>query len=125
MWIVLTGVVSSVGMAAYQDKLVSGAAVVMEQKGMTQGISENMNFENMANNKAMDFFLSVPWVDLLVSFIFFFIGGLLLHRRVPYLWFIVCRGWRSRRSGSRYTAIYAASDTSLDICLFNIHHDDK
>jgi len=99
MWIVLTGVVSSVGMAAYQDKLVSGAAVVMEQKGMTQGISENMNFENMANNKAMDFFLSVPWVDLLVSFIFFFIGGYLIY-------------------GSLFAAVGAAVDQEADTQQF-------
>lgn len=99
MWIVLTAVVSSVGMAAYQDKMVSGAAVVMEQNGMTKGMPENMNFENMTNNPTMDFFLSVPWADLLVSFVFFFIGGYLIY-------------------GSLFAAVGAAVDQEADTQQF-------
>lgn len=78
MWIVLTGVISSIGMTMYKDKLVSGAAVV-QQQGMTQGIPDAVRFENMAENKAVDFILSVPWADLLISFVFFFIGGYLIY----------------------------------------------
>lgn len=99
MWIVLTGVISSIGMSMYKDKLVSGAALVQQQQGITQGVPEAMSFENMADNKAVDFILSVPWADLLLSFLFFFIGGYLIY-------------------GSLFAAVGAAVDQEADTQQF-------
>ncbi len=78
MWVILTTVVVSVGSAIYMNDMVSGAAVLQQQGGITSAIPQT-SAENMMNNEAINFIYSLPIADLLFSFTFFFIGGYLIY----------------------------------------------
>ncbi|HEY8404286.1 MAG TPA: ABC transporter permease [Flavobacteriales bacterium] len=78
MWIVLTGVIVSIGSFIYKDKLVSGAALVQQQGGITKGVPQPA-VDELMDNQVINFFYDIPVADLLFSFIFFFIGGYLIY----------------------------------------------
>jgi ABC-2 type transport system permease protein len=78
MWIILTSVIVSVGSFMYKDKLVSGAALVQQQGGITKGVPQPA-MEELMDNEVISFLYGIPVADLLFSFIFFFIGGYLIY----------------------------------------------
>lgn len=78
MWIGLTSLIIFIGTLIYKDKLVSGAALVQQQGGVTTGIPQ-ASMDNMMNNEMLNFFYGLPIADLLISFVFFFIGGYLIY----------------------------------------------
>lgn len=84
IWVVLTSVISSFGLAGYQKTL-------LEQQMSTMGVSTTNGtieapnisaagvMEGAAKNETLEFLYSIPWVDVVISFIIFFIGGYLLY----------------------------------------------
>lgn len=78
MWIILTSSIVIFGIMFYSDNLVSGAALVQQQGGITSAVPQ-ATVENMMNNPAMNYLYGIPIFDLLFSFVFFFIGGYLIY----------------------------------------------
>ncbi len=78
MWIGLTSLIIFIGTLIYKDKLVSGAALMQQQGGMTTAVPQ-ASMDNMMNNEMISFFYGLPIADLLISFVFFFIGGYLIY----------------------------------------------
>lgn len=78
MWIILTSVIVSIGSFMYKDKLVSGAALVQQQGGITKGVPQPA-MEDLMDNEVISFLYGIPVADLLFSFVFFFIGGYLIY----------------------------------------------
>ncbi len=84
IWVVLTGAISSFGLAAYQQKLVQ---MQMESMGVNSagGVIQapnlaDLNSDDMEkSNEMLEILMEVPWVDVVISFIIFFIGGYLLY----------------------------------------------
>jgi len=87
IWVVLTGLISTFGLGAYQQKLVT---MQMENMGVSvnsgSGIIQapNMSADEMENaaayqNEILEIIYEVPWIDVLFSFVFFFIGGYLIY----------------------------------------------
>jgi len=84
IWVVLTGAISSFGLAAYQQKLVQ---MQMESMGVNSvdGVIQAQNLSDISNgdfekgNEALEIIMEVPWVDVVISFIIYFIGGYLLY----------------------------------------------
>jgi ABC-2 type transport system permease protein len=84
IWVTLTSVISSLGLASFQQKLVKmqmESMGVQQQNGTIQ--AQNMAaFESgdmEASNEFLEVIMEVPWVDVIISFIIFFVGGYLLY----------------------------------------------
>lgn len=84
IWVILTSVISAAGLAGYQAELIKNQ---MEMVGATQeqGVIQAPNMEidlkaaAEAQNEIIQIFYEIPWVDVILSFIIYFIGGYLLY----------------------------------------------
>lgn len=97
MWIVLSGVVSMIGMAVFAAN-VDGEAVV---NGIAQAnaAAGQLNAQELMNNEAINWFFTINWPLMIGLFLFYFIGGYLLY-------------------GSLFAAIGASVDSETDTQQF-------
>ncbi len=92
IWVLLTSVISAVGIGSYREKLTndmmanalvmqpdkgSGVNTVISQEALEKSLK--LQAENEKGNEALEAISSIPWVDVILSFLFFFIGGYLLY----------------------------------------------
>lgn len=85
MWVVLTSVISGIGLASYQEKFMSMQMENMQALNQDQAVKQlpnmadvkNMNFEE--GNEMLAIVMEIPWIDMIISFIIFFVGGYLLY----------------------------------------------
>lgn len=84
IWVVLTSAISSIGLAGYQQKLIEMQMVNMGVSA-DGGVIKAPNMAAMstvdvdAGNEMLEILLDVPWMDVIISFIIYFIGGYLLY----------------------------------------------
>jgi len=97
MWIVLSGVVSTIGLAVFAAN-VDGEAVV---NGLSQAnaAAGQINAQELMNNEAINWFFTINWPLMIGLFLFYFIGGYLLY-------------------GSLFAAIGASVDSETDTQQF-------
>lgn len=84
IWVVLTSVISGIGLASYQEKFVK---MQMEnlQAVSPDGVQQAPNVADLSQvnleggNEALEMFMEIPWVDMILSFFIYFIGGYLLY----------------------------------------------
>jgi ABC-2 type transport system permease protein len=92
LWVLLTSAISAVGIGSYREKILKDMSVNMEAmqpqstNGVQAAISEDALEKSLAlqaktekGNEVLDGILSIPWFDMILSFLFFFIGGYLLY----------------------------------------------
>lgn len=84
IWVVLTSVISGVGLASYQEKLI-GMQMENLQAMNPDGTKQLPNVTELAaanmdgGNEALIMFMEIPWLDMIISFFIFFAGGYLLY----------------------------------------------
>lgn len=84
IWVVFTSLITTVGMATMKDKLLESQKAnlaMVQQSGIIQ--APNLDKEGGINeilaSEKFEVLYEIPWVDLIISFIIFFIGGYLLY----------------------------------------------
>jgi ABC-2 type transport system permease protein len=84
IWVVFTGLISTIGLGAMKDKLIESQKAnlaLVQQSGVIQ--APNMENEDslqaLLKSDKLNVLYEIPWVDLIISFIIFFIGGYLLY----------------------------------------------
>jgi ABC-2 type transport system permease protein len=83
IWVVLTSAISAFGLASYQQQLVEMQMANMginANEGIIQGQNLASNTASIeSQNEILEIINEVPWIDVLLSFIFYFIGGYLVY----------------------------------------------
>jgi ABC-2 type transport system permease protein len=84
IWVVFTGIITSVGMATMKDKLMESQKAnlaLVQQSGVIQApnLENGGDLNEILASDKFDVLYEIPWVDLIISFIIFFIGGYLLY----------------------------------------------
>ncbi|MFN0031632.1 MAG: ABC transporter permease [Flavobacteriales bacterium] len=99
IWMVLSGITGVVVMGTVGADLIGGQAMVEQMDGAMNTMPEQLALSQLKDNEMLSLYYSVPWFDIAMSFLFFFIGGYLLY-------------------GSLFAAIGAAVDQESDTQQF-------
>ena len=79
MWVLLSFVVSSVGLSFFASNIASGAAVVENAQVMQTGMDQAVMMNELMNNQAINWFFQINWTLMIGLFLFYFIGGYFLY----------------------------------------------
>jgi len=101
MWVLLSFVVSSVGMSFFASNIASGASVVENAQVMQTGMDQAVMMNELMNNQAINWFFQINWSLMIGLFLFYFIGGYFLY-------------------ASLFAAIGAAVDSETDTQQFMV-----
>jgi ABC-2 type transport system permease protein len=99
MWVLLSGVVSTIGMFIFQSQFASGASMIENHEMVQTGMSQAEAMQKLMDNEAIGLFFRINWPLMIGLFVFYFIGGYLLY-------------------GSLFAAIGAAVDSETDTQQF-------
>jgi ABC-2 type transport system permease protein len=99
MWVILSSVVSGIGMSLYADHVTSGAAVLDQAQMIQAGQPQGAMMAQMMQNDTIGWIFEINWPLMLGLFVFYFIGGYLLY-------------------GSLFAAIGSAADSDTDTQQF-------
>ncbi len=99
MWMILSGIIGGVVLSIFGSQLIGGEAALKQANGITTGVPKELSEQDFTNNQVVEFIYTTPWMDIGLSFLFFFIGGYLLY-------------------GSLFAAIGAAVDQEADTQQF-------
>jgi ABC-2 type transport system permease protein len=99
MWVMLSSVVSAVGLSFFESSIAGGAAVVENAQIVNTGVDQAQMTKELMENEAINWFFQINWPLMLGLFVFYFIGGYLLY-------------------GSLFAAIGAAVDSETDTQQF-------
>lgn len=84
IWVALTSLISGVGLAAMQKQVIESQKENIAMLNKT-GVINAPNMSEVSINSAdalgdkVAFLYEVPWADMIISFIIFFVGGYLLY----------------------------------------------
>jgi hypothetical protein len=79
MWVLLSFVVSTVGLSFFASNIASGAAVVENAQVMQTGMDQAVMMNELMNNQAINWFFQINWTLMIGLFLFYFIGGYFLY----------------------------------------------
>jgi len=101
IWVVLSGIVMTIGLSFFASEMTSGAAVVENAQviQMTGGTDQAAMMQELMNNEAINWIFRINWPLMIGLFIFYFIGGYMIY-------------------GSLFAAIGAAVDAETDTQQF-------
>ncbi len=99
MWMVLSGIIGSIVLGTVGLDMLGGEAMLKEVNGQIQTMPDQAQLSNLKDNEMVSFLYTTPWLDIALSFLFFFVGGYLLY-------------------GSLFAAIGAAVDQEADTQQF-------
>jgi ABC-2 type transport system permease protein len=99
MWMILSGIIGGVVLSIFGSQLIGGSAALNQTNGITAGVPKELSEQDFTNNEVVEFIYTTPWMDIGLSFLFFFIGGYLLY-------------------GSLFAAVGAAVDQEADTQQF-------
>jgi ABC-2 type transport system permease protein len=100
IWVILSGVVSGIALAAFQSGVGSGAVLVENAEAVAVGAKDQAAMmEELMNNEAINWFFQINWPLMIGLFVFYFIGGYMIY-------------------GSLFAAVGAAVDAETDTQQF-------
>jgi ABC-2 type transport system permease protein len=84
IWVVFTGIISTAGMTLMKDQIIESQKAnlaLVQQSGVIQApnLEEGGGINELLASDKFNVLYEIPWIDLILSFIVYFIGGYLLY----------------------------------------------